>query len=669
MLAHLKSPRPRISGAVRVWCLTGVLVALSLAALLMAADSMAPPLGGIQVPWWMLAAGFAVTEAFVLDVSSARNERWLTLSEVPLVIGLVFSTPATIVAAQALGVAVVLVFYRREKPLRCAFNVAQRAAATLVAIFVFVPIVHVAGSTWPIIWLAAFAATLSADIVSGFLTSAAIALSEGVRMRFEYILGIGLALTFAKTGLALTVVMVMTEYPAGLVVVAIPVAAAFLAGRAHVEVRHERDDMAKLQRATGLAQRSLHPDQMLPLLLEHLRDMFHADIAELVLPDLKAKDHLASRMGPGEAVAILTPIDLDPTQGVWARVVAEGEGVLLARPIRNPLLAEHFSSLGINDAIVAPVSSEDGPAGILTIANRVGDFSTFGAQDLQLLEALAKHIGVTIRNSRLTLRLEDALEREAETNKLKDDFLATISHELRSPLTSMHGYVKTMRTAGDEMSEKEREEFLGAADRAGERLHSLIEDLLFTSRVETPAPVDRLGPVGLAGLVGRVVEDRLEHLETGRIVLRFPPSQPPVWTNEGDVQRIVSNLLDNALKFSPADTPVTVSADTDGAGVRVSFRNLGAEIPESERERIFDRFYQIDHGLTRSNGGIGLGLHICRRTAESLGGRVWLNESDDSGSVFCLWLPARDVESLDGRDRRRGTRAHNRLAHASASEA
>jgi signal transduction histidine kinase len=667
MLAHLRSSRPRISGAGRVWCLTGVLVVISSALLLMTADSIPAPLGRIHVPWWMLAAGFAVTEVFVLDVGRSGNERWLSLSEVPLVIGLVFSTPATIVAAQALGVGAVLVLYRRQKPLRCAFNIAHRAATTLVAVFVFVPIIQVAGSTWPIIWLAAFAATLSADLVGGILTNAAIALSESARMRFDHVVGMGTALTFAKTGLALVVVMVMTQYLAGLVVVAIPVAAAFLAGRAHVKVRRERDDMVLLQRATGLAQRSLHPDEMLPLLLQHLRDMFHADIAELVLPDQKAKDHLASRVGPGGAVVVLTPIDLDPTQGVWARVTAEGEGVLLARPIRNPLLAEHFNSLGINDAIVAPVSCEDGPPAILTVANRIGDLTTFGSDDLHLLEALAKHIGVTIRNSRLTLRLEEALEREAETNKLKEDFLATISHELRSPLTSMHGYVKTMRDAGDGMTEKEREEFLAAADRAGERLHSLIEDLLFTS-VETPVSSDRLSPVGLAGLVGRVVEDRLEQLEPGRIVLRFPPSQPPVWTNEGDAKRIVSNLLDNALKYSPADTPVTVSAETDGAGVRVSFHNLGTKIPESERERIFDRFYQIEHGLTRSNGGIGLGLHICRRTAESLGGRVWLNESDDSGSVFCVWLPARDVESNDGRDGRRGS-AHQRLAHASAGEA
>jgi signal transduction histidine kinase len=668
MLARLRSSRPQISGAVRVWCFIGVLVAISSALLLMTVDSMPAPLGRIHLPWWVLAAAFAVTEVFVLDVGRSGNERWLSLSEVPLVIGLVFSTPATIVAAQALGVGAVLALYRRQKPLRCAFSVAQRATTTLVAVFVFVPIIQVAGSTWPITWLAAFAAALSADLLGGILTNAAIALSESARMRFDHVVGMGTALTFAKTGLALVVVMVMTQYPAGLLVVAIPAGAVFLAGRAHLKVRRERDDMVLLQRATGLAQRSLHPDEMLPLLLQHLRDTFHADIAELVLPDQKAKDHLASRVGPGETVAILTPIDLDPTQGVWARVTAEGEGVLLARPISNPLLAEHFSSLGINDAIVAPVGCEDGPPGILTIANRIGDLTTFGNEDLHVLEALAKHIGVTIRNSRLTLRLEEALEREAETNQLKEDFLATISHELRSPLTSMHGYVKTMRAAGDGMTEKEREEFLAAADRAGERLHSLIEDLLFTSRVKTPVSSDRLSPVGLAGLVGRVVEDRLEQLDPGRIVLRFPPSQPPVWTNEGEAQRIVSNLLDNALKYSPADTPVTVSAETDGAGVRVSFHNLGAKIPESERERIFDRFYQIEHGLTRSNGGIGLGLHICRRTADSLGGRVWLNESDDSGSVFCLWLPARDVESDDGRDGRRG-RAHHHLAHASTGEA
>jgi signal transduction histidine kinase len=660
-----------MSGVARVWFLTGAIAGLSAVLVLTAARSMTRPLANVEVAWWMLAGGFALAELLVLDVRSPRDGYFSSsLFEVPLVIGLVFSAPVTLVVGLTLGVGAGLAVHRPREPYRWAFDVAQRTVTALVAVFVFVPIIRVAGSSWPAVWLAAFAATLAAHVVARVLTNAAIALSEGVRMRFEQDFGIGTALMFAKTGLALVMVMMLTQYPPGLVVIAIPAAAAFVGARRYVDVQRQRDQAAWLQRATRLGQRSLRPDEMLPLLLEHLRETFHAGIAELVLPD-ENKQYLASRVGPDGGCTILVPIDLDPTQGVWARVTAEGEGILLTRPIRNPQLAEHFGSLGIADAIVAPVSCEDGRTGVLTIANRIGGFSTFGIGDLRLLEALAEQIDVTIRNVRLTQRLEAALAEETETNKLKDDFLATISHELRSPLTSIQGYVKTMRSSGDTMSQKEREEFLAAADRAGERLRTLIEDLLFTSRVETQYPGNSLGPVGLAGLVGRVVEDRQEDLEPGRIVLRFPPSVPPVWTSEQDVRRIVQNLLDNALKYSPADSPVTISADTDGGGVRVSFRNRGDGIPQSERERIFDRFYQVDHGLTRSNGGMGLGLHISRRTAESLGGRVWLDQTDDSGSVFCLWLPARDVDSVDGHDGHdgRGGRRDYRLAPAGVGEA
>jgi signal transduction histidine kinase len=653
VLAHLRSSRRRLSGAARVWGFAGALAGISMVALLTAARSMTHPLGGVHVPWWALAAGFAVAEVFVLRVRIARDTRSLSLSEVPLVIGLAFSPAATVVA-QAVGLGAALAL-RQEKPLRSAFQIAQRAVTTLVAVFVFVPIVRAAGSSWPSVWFAAFAATLIADIVGGVLANAAIAVSGGERMRFEHVVGVGTALTFAKTALALGAAMMLMQYPAGLILLTIPAAGIYLAGQAYVDVQRKHDDVVLLQRATRVAQRSLHPEDMLPLVLEHLREMFHADISELVMPDEVPNQYQVSRVGPGEAVEILAAKTLDPTRGVWARVAAEGEGVLLARPIGNPQLAEHFSSLGIADAIVAPVTSEDGPVGVLMVANRVGGFSTFNAEDLELLEALANEIGVTVGNGRVMQRLEGALAREMETNKLKDDFLATISHELRSPLTSIQGYVKTMLGAGAGMPEREREEFLAGADRAGERLRSLIEDLLFTSRVETSssAASNRMGPVGLAGLVERVVAERVDQVAPDRIVLRFPSSVPPVWTSEDDVRRVVSHLLDNALKYSPDDGSVTVWAEPDGAGVRISFQDRGPGIPESERERIFDRFYQVERGLTRSNGGAGLGLHICQRTAESLGGRVWLDRSDESGSVFCLWLPTGEVVTIDDFERRR----------------
>jgi signal transduction histidine kinase len=613
---------------------------------------MASRLEDLHLAWWTLAAAFAAAELVVYNLSGARDRHFFSLFEVPLVIGLLFSSPPTIVLAQALGGGAAAAMLGRRKPVGFAFDVAQRTAGTLVAVFVFAPITQVVGSGWPALWLAAFGATLTAHAVDGMLTNAAIALSQGVRMRFEQVLGIGTALAFAKTALALACAMIITQYPAGVLLLAVPTAAAYLAGRAYVAIRRDRDGILLQQQVIRLAQRSLHPDRMLPLLLEHLRQTFHADIAELLLPDGANKGYLTSRIGPGGAVTILAPVDPDPTQGVWARIAAERKGVLLARPIQNPHLAEHFGSLGITDAIVAPVSCQEGRVGMLTIADREEGFSTFTMDDLRLLQALAEQLDLTLGNARLTQRLQAALSEETERNELKDDFLATISLELRSALSSLQGSVKRMGSAGHALSEREREGSLAEANKAGERLRSLIEELLYASRVETPVARCRLEAVALAGLVGRVVEDRMDHVEAGRIVLRFPPSVPPVWTNEEDVRRIVSDLLGNALRYSPPDACVTVSAEADGAGVRVLFRDRGSRIPGSERERIFDRFYQPDHSLTRPNGRVGLGLHVCRRRAESLGGRVWLDRSDDSGSVFCLWLPVRDRENAGRHDAR-----------------
>ncbi|MGH2525472.1 MAG: hypothetical protein ACRDG2_01880, partial [Actinomycetota bacterium] len=258
VLAHLRSSYQRISGAARVWLLTGALAAASSVVLLTATRSVTPPLEGVQVTWWMLALGFALAEVFVLDVKVARDAHPLTLSEVPLVVGLVFAAPATIVLAQAIGVGAALALYRRQTPLTAAFSVVQRAATTLIAVFVFVPIIHGAGSAWPAVWLAAVTATTVANVVAGILANAATALSEGGRMRFEHVFGIGTALTFAKTGLGLVAAMVLLYYPPGLVVVAIPAAAAFLAGRAYLTAQRERDDVLLLQRATQIAQGSLH---------------------------------------------------------------------------------------------------------------------------------------------------------------------------------------------------------------------------------------------------------------------------------------------------------------------------------------------------------------------------------------------------------------------------
>jgi signal transduction histidine kinase len=117
---------------------------------------------------------------------------------------------------------------------------------------------------------------------------------------------------------------------------------------------------------------------------------------------------------------------------------------------------------------------------------------------------------------------------------------------------------------------------------------------------------------------------------------------PPVLGIEEDVYRILRNLIDNALKYSPASQRVTVTVGVDVDDVVVRVHDRGPGIAPEQRDRIFDRFYQVDQSDTRRVGGVGMGLYICRRAAERLGARIWLDRSDASGSVFAVRLPTAD---------------------------
>jgi signal transduction histidine kinase len=114
---------------------------------------------------------------------------------------------------------------------------------------------------------------------------------------------------------------------------------------------------------------------------------------------------------------------------------------------------------------------------------------------------------------------------------------------------------------------------------------------------------------------------------------------PVVFSDEGKIFQILSNFVDNAAKYSPPGTSIRVETRIEGEGVTVAVRDSGEGIPLEEQDRIFERFYQVDQSSTRKVGGTGLGLYICRRLAEALHGRVWLETSTGAGSVFALWVP------------------------------
>ena len=257
---------------------------------------------------------------------------------------------------------------------------------------------------------------------------------------------------------------------------------------------------------------------------------------------------------------------------------------------------------------------------------------------------------LALENARLATQLRVSLEQMTELAQAKDDFVAVVSHELRTPLTSIQGYVKTMLQLSEDLPEDQRRAFLEAADRQSDRLRGLIEQLLVVARLESDVEPIALSLISIPRLVSDVV-DELRPSARGHVFdLRSPADLPNIHTDEAKVHQILSNLVENAIKYAPPDTRINVHAEPAVRGIVISVGDEGPGIPEDAREHIFERFFQVDQSATRRVGGTGLGLYICTKMADAIGARLWLAQSAEGGSEFALFLPERSSDLQEPAD-------------------
>lgn len=224
-----------------------------------------------------------------------------------------------------------------------------------------------------------------------------------------------------------------------------------------------------------------------------------------------------------------------------------------------------------------------------------------------------------------------------ELNRMKSDFVAVASHELRSPLTAILGYAKILRRPEFDDDPVSRREFLGVMEAQGDRLFRLVENLLTTSRLENRELPLEITRFDLALLVQEVSEGL--HAAGARVRLEIPSGLPPVETDRDRLAQVLGNLLDNALKYSPAESPVEVGAKRDNGQVMLWVRDHGPGIDAEERDRIFERFYQSDGSPTHRVGGVGLGLYLVKGLVASLGGSIAVESEIGKGSTFTVRLP------------------------------
>jgi two-component system phosphate regulon sensor histidine kinase PhoR len=231
------------------------------------------------------------------------------------------------------------------------------------------------------------------------------------------------------------------------------------------------------------------------------------------------------------------------------------------------------------------------------------------------------------------------LTRVRRLETVRRDFISNISHELRTPLASLRALADTLRDGALE-DPPMAQRFLDRMDTEVDALTQMVQELLELSRIESGQVPFRMAPVAVADVVLPPVERLRPQAE--RFVLQLavdlPSDLPPVLADEERIQQVVTNLVHNAIKFTPSGGEVTISAAVSKDEVVVSVRDTGVGIPADDLPRIFERFYKADHA--RSGGGTGLGLAIAKHIVQAHSGRIWAESIEGRGSTFYFSLPA-----------------------------
>ncbi|MFL5959581.1 MAG: PAS domain S-box protein [Gaiellaceae bacterium] len=229
---------------------------------------------------------------------------------------------------------------------------------------------------------------------------------------------------------------------------------------------------------------------------------------------------------------------------------------------------------------------------------------------------------------------------ERAVEQMKTDFVSTVSHELRTPLAAIYGAAMTLRRRDVSVDEAQRERLLEVVSSESDRLARIVNDILWASRLESGRMSIAIERCDAAALATEVVDVLRARAPAGvEIAVRKSRGLPPVAADPDKLRQILTNLIDNAIKYSPDGGRVQVEVGRSGGRVRFCVGDEGLGVPPSEQDRIFEKFFRLDPNLTRGVGGTGLGLYISRELVTRMNGRIWLVSDGRAGSSFFVELP------------------------------
>ena len=403
-------------------------------------------------------------------------------------------------------------------------------------------------------------------------------------------------------------------------------------------LRRQADRLNRILEISQVLTRTYDLNELLQLILSAAIELTDTETASIMLLN-EAGTELRFAASTGNGSHKLASLKVPVEGSLAGSILAAGKPMVIQdvqsdprhfRGVDTQLDFESRSLLGV------PLMIRDKPIGVLEALNKSGDES-FTEEDGQVLMTLAAQAAVAIENAQLVTALQKAYERLNEVDQIKSDFIAIASHELRTPLGLILGYAAMLKDeANPEMAEQ-----LEVVVQSALRLRGLIDDMVNLQHVaEGKAPLE-LTRFDLAEMLEAGVQSVRELYTAKEQAIRIEAPERPIAINadRSKLALAFSNLLTNAIKYTPPHGRIVVSFEVAGDEAQVHVADTGVGIPAENLERIFERFYQVEPHLTRKHGGLGLGLAIAKGMVTLHGGRIWCESVEGYGSRFTFAIP------------------------------
>ena len=338
-----------------------------------------------------------------------------------------------------------------------------------------------------------------------------------------------------------------------------------------------------------------------------------------------------------------TVVEIEAGKHLAGRAFELQRRIFSTDPIRdNPDLADSYRARNVGAVLAAPITAGERRLGVLTLS--AARPPIFTVSDIELAGLIADQAAVILESRALIDHAARVRARE-EATRLKEDFLSAAAHDLKTPLTTIVAQAEFLeRRATREPNAPADITGIRRVVREGKRLASLVGDLLDATRLEQGRLVGEREPVDLATLAQEVA---MRDTSDPRIC-QIDASSPVVGVyDRRRVEQLLQNLIENARKYSPDRTPVTVKVWQQDGEARVAVQDSGIGIPAADLPRIFERFSRASNVDDRRFHGMGLGLFICRGIVEEHGGRIWVESEVGKGSTFHVGLPLADGRRLN----------------------